>query len=84
MKKVLVFTFALLASVMLRAQEVMPKVWETRLSHQIHYTGTGLEGQISYAASDKEMSVIDNTLAARCCGTRNLVKLHRNYAKLMS
>lgn len=61
MKKVLVFTFALLASVMLRAQEVMPKVWETRLSHQIHYTGTGLEGQISYAASDKEMSVIDNT-----------------------
>lgn len=62
MKKVFIFTFAMLASVMLRAQEVMPKVWETRLSHKIHYTGTDREeGKYNYAASDKEMSVIDNT-----------------------
>lgn len=42
------------------AQEDMPTVWTTRLDHKIQYSGTGDAGGLSYAASDKEMSVLDN------------------------
>lgn len=42
------------------AQEEMPTVWTTRLEHKIQFSGTGDATGISYAASDKEMSVLDN------------------------
>jgi outer membrane protein assembly factor BamB len=38
----------------------MTTVWETKLGHQILFAGTSLEGEHSYAASDKEMSLFDN------------------------
>ncbi len=60
MKKTLLFIFALAASFALRAQEVMPEVWESRMPHQIHYTGTGIEKEFSYSASDKEMTLFEN------------------------
>lgn len=43
------------------AQEEMPTVWTTRLEHKIQFSGTGDAAGISYAASDKEMSVLDNS-----------------------
>lgn len=46
------------------AQEDMRVVWETKMSHEITYTGTGLEGKLSYAASDKEITVFKNDDAA--------------------
>lgn len=42
------------------AQEEMPTVWTTRLDHKIQFNGTGDASGISYAASDKEISVFDN------------------------
>lgn len=43
------------------AQEDMPVIWETKLDHKIDYNGTGNEERgYSYAASDKELSIIDN------------------------
>jgi outer membrane protein assembly factor BamB len=42
------------------AQEEMPTVWSTRLDHKIQYSGTGDTSGVSFAASDKEMSVLDN------------------------
>jgi outer membrane protein assembly factor BamB len=42
------------------AQEDMPTVWTTRLDHKIQYCGTGDASGLSYAASDKEISVLDN------------------------
>ena len=42
------------------AQADMPVIFETKLGHKIDYTGTGLEGGFSYAASDKEITVFSN------------------------
>jgi outer membrane protein assembly factor BamB len=42
------------------AQDDMNTVWEIGLDHQANLVGTGLEGEISYAASDKEMTVFNN------------------------
>lgn len=42
------------------AQADMPLIFEKKLSHKIDHTGTGLEGKISYAASDKEITVFSN------------------------
>jgi hypothetical protein len=60
MKKLLTFTMLLLVVVIAKAQEDMSVVWETKLGHQILHSGTSLEGEHSYAASDKEMSLFDN------------------------
>ena len=60
MKKLLTFAVLLLSIVGAKAQEDMTTVWETKLGHQILYAGTSLEGEHSYAASDKEMSLFDN------------------------
>lgn len=60
MKKLLTFAVLLLTIVWAKAQEDMTTVWETKLGHQILHAGTSLEGEHSYAASDKEMSLFDN------------------------
>lgn len=61
MKKSLFFAFAFFSVLLVRAQEEMPMVWESRLEHKIEYTGTGTEERgYSYAASDKEVTVFDN------------------------
>jgi len=46
----------------LHAQKDMPVLWENKLDHKIEYTGTGTEGRgYSYAATEKEITVFDNT-----------------------
>jgi outer membrane protein assembly factor BamB len=61
MTKQVILAFALMSMVAAKAQDDMPVVWETRLDHKIQYDGTGTEGRgFSYAASDKELSIIDN------------------------
>ena len=60
MKKLMIFAVLLLSMVWAKAQEDMTTVWETKLGHQILHAGTSLEGEHSYAASDKEMSLFDN------------------------
>ncbi|MEY3399021.1 MAG: hypothetical protein RL220_1615, partial [Bacteroidota bacterium] len=34
--------------------------WETKMEHKIIYKGTGLEGSVSYCASEKEISLFQN------------------------
>jgi len=61
MRKQVILAFALMSMVAAKAQDDMPVVWETRLDHKIQYNGTGTEGRAySYAASDKELSIVDN------------------------
>ncbi|HWS00999.1 MAG TPA: PQQ-binding-like beta-propeller repeat protein [Prolixibacteraceae bacterium] len=60
MKRFKLLTLLLFVAAAVFAQEDMPVVWETKLSHQILHTGTSLEGKHSYAASDKEMTLFDN------------------------
>jgi outer membrane protein assembly factor BamB len=60
MKKLIYLAVFLLSVAWANAQEDMTVVWETKLGHQILFTGTSLEGEHSYAASDKEMSLFDN------------------------
>ena len=53
----------IISALQLNAQEDMTQVWTTRLEHKIEYTGTDPnpgEDNISYAASDKEMTVFRN------------------------
>lgn len=62
MKKPLSLLFLLLFSILLKAQDDMPMVWEHKLEHKIMFTGTGTEERgYSYAASEKEMTVFSNT-----------------------
>ncbi len=44
----------------LNAQEEMSIIWETQIEHRIQWSGTGLEGEYSYAASEKEITVFKN------------------------
>ena len=60
MKRILLSLFVLFQFGMLVAQEDMPVVWESRLSHQILFSGTGVEGETSYAASEKDITLFDN------------------------
>jgi outer membrane protein assembly factor BamB len=60
MKKLAFLAVFLLSVAWAHAQEDMTTVWETKLGHQILFSGTSLEGEHSYAASDKEMSLFDN------------------------
>ncbi|MFY9153810.1 MAG: PQQ-binding-like beta-propeller repeat protein [Prolixibacteraceae bacterium] len=60
MKKILTLALMLLSVAWAKAQEDMTTIWETKLPHQIQFSGTSLEGEHSYAASDKEISLFDN------------------------
>ena len=60
MRKLMFLAVFLLSVAWVNAQEDMTTVWETKLGHQILFAGTSLEGEHSYAASDKEMSLFDN------------------------
>jgi outer membrane protein assembly factor BamB len=60
MRKLVTLAVLLLSVVWVKAQEDMSMVWETKLGHQILFAGTSLEGEHSYAASEKEMTVFDN------------------------
>jgi outer membrane protein assembly factor BamB len=60
MKKLLTFATLLIFAFVAKAQEDMSIIWETKLGHQILHSGTSLEGEHSYAASDKEISLFDN------------------------
>lgn len=60
MKRLIFFVLLLKVYSAVYAQEDMPIVWESKLSHQILHAGTSLEGEHSYAASDKEISLFDN------------------------
>ena len=60
MKKTWILSILLLLAGWLQAQEDMSVVWESRLSHQILWSGTGVEGETSYAASEKDMTLFDN------------------------
>jgi len=60
MKKLFTLAVILLSTIWANAQEDMTIVWETKLGHQILHSGTSLEGEHSYAASDKEISLFDN------------------------
>jgi len=63
MKKQIFFAIALISSAFLvKAQDDMPVVWEARMDHKIQHTGTGTEERgYSYAASDKEITVFENS-----------------------
>jgi len=60
MRKLTTFSLMLLSFSALFAQDDMPIVWESKMDHQVLFTGTSLEGEMSYAASDKEMTVFRN------------------------
>jgi outer membrane protein assembly factor BamB len=68
MKTTIVLTTMLLAAgLKLSAQEEMGQEWTSRLDHKIDYSGVGDYGaqahgehQLSYAASDKDMTVFEN------------------------
>ena len=61
MRRLMIFTALLLTLTRVFGQEDMPVVWETKLSHHILHAGTSLEGEHSYAASDKDFTLFDNT-----------------------
>jgi outer membrane protein assembly factor BamB len=61
MKKLLILATLLIFAFVAQAQEDMSVIWETKLGHQILHSGTSLEGEHSYAASDKEISLFDNS-----------------------
>lgn len=59
MKKYILIAFVLLGMATY-AQEDMSSVWNIRLEHKILESGTGLEGRVSFAASDKKITVFNN------------------------
>lgn len=62
MKRTLFFFALLLCNLGIFAQDEMPVVWQTTLDHKIYYDGTSNEERgYSYAASDKELTLFDNT-----------------------
>lgn len=60
MKKSILSLVAICFAIGLFAQEEMSLVWEGKAEHSITRTGTGLEGEISYVANDKEITVFKN------------------------
>jgi len=61
MKKVFALSMLLCTGLLAWAQEDMPIVWEKKMDHRILYSGTGLEDEISYTASDKEITAFKNS-----------------------
>ncbi len=60
MKRVIAFALILLSVGWAKGQEEMKTIWESKMGHQIQFSGTSLEGEHSYTASDKEITVFDN------------------------
>ena len=81
MRKLMLFTLLVFSFAGLKAQEDMSVVWESRLEHQILWSGTSLEGEHSYAASDKEMTVFDNNTGITIW-TRDFKELAPNLRKI--
>lgn len=61
MKKLYCISIFFLLGAGLFAQEDMTVVWEKKLGHEIIWSGNSLEGENSYAASMKEMTLFANT-----------------------
>lgn len=59
MKKLILITLVFLG-ITIYAQDEMTTVWESKLEHKMLFTGTGLEGEVSYAASDKSITAFNN------------------------
>ncbi|MFT3884280.1 MAG: PQQ-binding-like beta-propeller repeat protein [Flavobacteriales bacterium] len=83
MKQYSAFLLSALLGLQAFAQEEMPTVWTTRLEHKIQYTGTDVVGMLgySYAASDKEMTVFDNT-TGKTLWTKPFKQLAPNLRKI--
>ncbi len=85
--KIMKHTLFILASFLLlqsaaMAQEDMPTIWETKLEHDIQYTGTGTEDRgYSYAASDKEITFFANA-TGRVKWTGKFKELAPNLSKI--
>ena len=58
--KILVLAGALMFSLGSFAQEEMKIKWEKEFEHKSDRHGTGLEGEISYLATDKDITVFNN------------------------
>ncbi|MEQ8907848.1 MAG: PQQ-binding-like beta-propeller repeat protein [Vicingaceae bacterium] len=58
--KMLTLAAALALSVVGFAQEEMKVQWEKQYDHKSDMHGTGLEGEVSYLATDKEITVFNN------------------------
>jgi hypothetical protein len=61
MKKFLMTLPLVLMVIAFTAQEDMSIIWEQKMDHKIVYKGTGLEGSVSYCASEKEITVYSTT-----------------------
>ena len=81
MRKLMLFTLLVFSFVGLTAQEDMTVVWESKLSHQILFSGTSLEGEHSYAASEKEMTVFDNN-SGKTIWTKDFKEIAPNLRKI--
>jgi len=57
MKNIAVTLIFILFITHINAQEEMPEAWKIDLEHKAERVGTGLEGEFSYAASDKMITV---------------------------
>lgn len=81
MRKLMLLTLLVFSFAGIKAQEDMSIVWESRLEHQILWSGTSLEGEYSYAASDKEMTVFDNN-TGKTVWTKSFNDLAPNLRKI--
>ena len=81
MRKLMLFTLFVFSFAGIKAQEDMTVVWESRLEHQINFSGTSLEGEHSYAASEKEMTVFDNN-TGKTVWTKSFGDLAPNLRKI--
>jgi len=81
MRKLMLFTLLVFSFAGIKAQEDMSVVWESRLEHQILWSGTSLEGEHSYAASDKEMTVFENN-TGKTVWTKDFKELAPNLRKI--
>jgi outer membrane protein assembly factor BamB len=77
----MLFTLLVFSFAGIKAQEDMSVVWESRLEHQILWSGTSLEGEHSYAASEKEMTVFDNN-TGKTVWTKSFGDLAPNLRKI--
>ncbi len=85
---VLLAALLLAPGLRLSAQDEMGQAWTTRLEHKIDYTGVGDFGakgygeqQLSYAASDKEMTVFENA-TGKTVWTKPFKELSPNLRKI--
>lgn len=61
MKKInLTLALAMVLTLGMNAQDDMTTVWEFKAAHKVPWTGTGLEGEVSYGADPKNITVFKN------------------------